>query len=29
MVDAMHEYPRLTCCGTRIFMDDVMDDYPR
>ena len=29
MDDAMHEYPRLPCCGTRIFMYDVMDDDPR
>ena len=29
MDDAMQEYPRLPCCGTRSFMDDVMDDYPR
>ena len=29
IVAAINDYPRSPCCGTRIFMDDAMDDYLR
>ena len=29
MDDAMDDYLRWPCSGTRIFMDDGMENYPR